>query len=1133
MRLYQCLVFSIMLLISAKSMAGTIPLEIDAEGKNFSQYPVAVGVPFPENEECLDSISSLKLSSIGGEEIPFQVHELCKWKNGKIKAALVQFLADTGTYKVDYGVGISNGGIELQPRVNVINESEYVEVNTGVLRFRINKICGKLFDGIWLNGVKIVENGDMEVIGVDGQSYQSSNYRYIADEVRIEEGGPIRSCIMIRGKYVADNNAANDFRYIVRVYAYAGKGFLKISHTIIDEDSTANREIRIKGYNLHLKHLLPDSVCRLGKEISGYQEKQVTEECSVYQGTFTYSGNIGSGTRAAGWIDINNGTCGITAAVRYFWQNCPKGFVVNNDAIKIWLHPDNAEGNFLGVSGIAKTHNIMLSFNSVGFNQGAVEQQVSLFNYNIFPKIPSEWYCNSGVFGKILPGVVGDSIPISTNYGYKKFGDSLSCHRYVEQDPGNQELLYYIQDSKKKEYFDTGEIRFHHAADMHIIHAEYAPIDDWGEYTWGQKSVRGGCRGYETGCGVLSYDDRRHAQVAGAGVYYLLTGDKWAEEVIKKCGDCRYENLVNIPDKMSNYLVGVGQERETGVTLWRALQAYNATEDKKYLVGMSESVKGLVGNQKNGFWMQHQSSSGPRFLGKGYYWDNSGNYCKYLTEDYQQCKIAVPWMSAYLFAPLVEYDKLNKYYNLVDTVSVENMLIGCMEHLIKYTGAEENGRIGFRREGCVDWEVDYLSCRLAYPVVYLRKLSGNQNWDRLIGSLLDKTWSERGWFYSEAERMYQEYQQTGINNVQIDTTKDTIVNISWVNNSESINRLIYGTQKFDGNVKNGTECTVSGNSCELNNLIHGTVYYFQFITISGKRTWMYTFKTKGGIDDVNFTDIGDRYVGIKWTTDFNGNSIVEYATDDEWLLFPGQYSHFEKNTDEIKNHTISLTGLEKATGYHIRVKSQGEGYSVTSEDYTFSTEGGISGINAYPVDENSAVITFLTWPGPYYLYNPYQAPIDDIEVCYGTSKDNLFNSVKIDFGVWGVVLRRLQSNTTYYYKVKINYRWTYSSIVSPTYTFFTQKGYEKPLQRLLCDFGRKDQEVFDGKIDFEDLMWFTIYWNAYQANSQDLRGDVAGSITTTSGQAPNLSTQPDGIVNFDDLMVFSLMWKWFEKMDNR
>jgi len=1119
--MHRYLIFTIILLISVKSLAGTIPFEVDAGGKSFTQYPVAVGVPFPEDEGCLDAISNLKLSKdTGGEEIPFQIHELCKWKNGKIKSALVQFLADVGKYRIDYGTGISKGNEGTQAKVTVMDESEYVEVDTGVLKFRINKNYGRLFDGIWLNGEKIIENGDMEAIGVDGQSYKSSNYQYAADEVKIEESGPIRACIRIRGKYVANDNAANDFRYIVRVYAYAGKGFLKMSHTIIDEDSTIKREVRIKGYNIQLKHLLPNSKCKLGKEPSGYHERQVTGGCYVSQGTSTYSGNIGSGTHASGWININNDSYGITAAVRYFWQNYPKGFVVNNEVLKICLHPDEGE-NFFGGSGIAKTHSMMLYFNSGGFDQSVIEQQVSLFNYNVFPKIPSEWYCNSGVFGKILPSVVGDPTPELLYYGYKAFGKlSSDCHRQTAQDPGNEDFLYYIQNSNNKNYFDKGEVKFWHSADMHIIHAEYGRSD-----VWGQISTQGGCRGYQTGCGKRADDDRLHGQVAGSGVYYLLTGDKWAEDVIKICGDCRCKNWMDLPDRMTNLLVKVLQERERGVELWRVMQAYNATGDKKYLEGMTESVKGLIGNYKRGFWMQHQSSLATEFLGKGHYWDNNGNYCKY-AKDEQRCKIAVPWMSAYMFVPLVEYDILNKYYNFIEPSLVEDMLIGCMGHIVKYLTVEEGGKMGLRQDGCLDWESNYANCRIVYPLIYIRKLSGNQEWDRLASSLLDKNLNERNWYYSQADRMLQEYQAIGIKEVKIDTSRNQVASISWTEDSVNINKLIYGTKRFDGNVQDGVSVNVSGNSCELTNLMPGTKYYFQLITNSEKRTWMYTFKTKGGIDNVKITKIETTSATIEWITDFEGDSAVEYASENEWISNPGIYLHQSKFDEQTKDHKVVVEGLNKSTGYHFRTKSQGQGYHVIGEDDTFPTEGGVSGINAYPVDENSAVITFLTWPGPYYLFDAYNNPVMYVEVCYGKSSSNLSNSIKTWYGEWGLVLRRLDQDTKYYYKLNVDFR-NFSFVTSPIYSFVTSRKQEEPIpQRLLCDFGKKNEEISDGIINFEDLMWFTIYWNGYQANPQDLRGDVAGQIETTSGQVPILITQPDKKVDFDDLMIFRQMWNW-------
>lgn len=91
-------------------------------------------------------------------------------------------------------------------------------------------------------------------------------------------------------------------------------------------------------------------------------------------------------------------------------------------------------------------------------------------------------------------------------------------------------------------------------------------------------------------------------------------------------------------------------------------------------------------------------------------------------------------------------------------------------------------------------------------------------------------------------------------------------------------------------------------------------------------------------------------------------------------------------------------------------------------------------------------------------------------------------------------------------------------------------GYRNSLSpKLLCDFGRQDLEEPDEIIDFNDLVWFSLYWHAYHSNHNDLRGDITGPSSTTSGSLPDLVTQPDGIVDFEDLMVFTLIWNWWHQ----
>ena len=74
-------------------------------------------------------------------------------------------------------------------------------------------------------------------------------------------------------------------------------------------------------------------------------------------------------------------------------------------------------------------------------------------------------------------------------------------------------------------------------------------------------------------------------------------------------------------------------------------------------------------------------------------------------------------------------------------------------------------------------------------------------------------------------------------------------------------------------------------------------------------------------------------------------------------------------------------------------------------------------------------------------------------------------------------------------------------------------------KRLLGDFGQKDNEYPDNKINFNDLMWFTKYWN-----DNNPKGDIAS--TRTTGFAPDFTYELDGRIEFEDLVYFAAMWKW-------
>ncbi|MDI6780760.1 MAG: hypothetical protein QME49_01410 [bacterium] len=123
----------------------------------------------------------------------------------------------------------------------------------------------------------------------------------------------------------------------------------------------------------------------------------------------------------------------------------------------------------------------------------------------------------------------------------------------------------------------------------------------------------------------------------------------------------------------------------------------------------------------------------------------------------------------------------------------------------------------------------------------------------------------------------------------------------------------------------------------------------------------------------------------------------------------------------------------------------------------------------------------------------------------------------IEFGT----VTGLLPNTTYYFAIRaVDEQNNWSTFLTP----LVVNTPVLPVKRLLCDFGQRNREEPDDKIDFEDLMWFALYWN-----TKNLCGDIAGSSTTTSGNPPDMVTQPDGKVNFEDLMIFAQMWNWWHE----
>jgi hypothetical protein len=85
------------------------------------------------------------------------------------------------------------------------------------------------------------------------------------------------------------------------------------------------------------------------------------------------------------------------------------------------------------------------------------------------------------------------------------------------------------------------------------------------------------------------------------------------------------------------------------------------------------------------------------------------------------------------------------------------------------------------------------------------------------------------------------------------------------------------------------------------------------------------------ITNIKVSDITKGGATITWSTNENSTSVVEYGTTEDYEL--GSLSESRM----ISEHVVSLTGLEKNTAYHFRVKSQdAEENETVSGDYGFT-----------------------------------------------------------------------------------------------------------------------------------------------------------------------------------------------------
>ena len=324
--------------------------------------PLTFGVPFADG--ALERTQAIRVTGPDGHPIPAQTDCLTTWrKDGRhVKWLLVDVQADGriepgAALSIEYPRADEPAADDPDPCIRVAESDDLLSIDTGALRidFRrsfdagrppaapavISRCRVKADDG-WHD----VLRGDGPVVytkDAHGTRYDSLSSGF-APEVVLEESGPLRACVLIKG-YLASAAGIRFCPYQLRVHLYAGMADVRIFHTFVFDQDPKRVELSSVGIDLPLE-LGNGLRAAAGSDGAAAHWCEHWETLAVLQDddrryTVLRDGRpFGAGTRMPGWVSLAGSRASATVAVRDGWQEFPKGFTLSDRGIDVGIWPE-------------------------------------------------------------------------------------------------------------------------------------------------------------------------------------------------------------------------------------------------------------------------------------------------------------------------------------------------------------------------------------------------------------------------------------------------------------------------------------------------------------------------------------------------------------------------------------------------------------------------------------------------------------------------------------------------------------------------------------------------------------------------------------------------------------------------
>ncbi|MDA0836444.1 MAG: hypothetical protein O2857_01540 [Planctomycetota bacterium] len=581
--------------LNKKGESGKIALHAGLPAESPSTaLPISGGIPIPRGH--LFNAENVTLKNSNGEVVPTQTRVLSRHVfDGSIQMLLVDAGAQVPDYRfhLEYGPEIKSPGKSTDLRVE--ESANEVTVDTGPLRFSVRKQKYNLIDSLFFdsdgNGKfsaaeqQIESSDEQGAFTADpmGRLYWSSLGDI--DWVRVEESGPVRCCIAASGTH-RGINGRDLFRYVIRIQAFAGKPWLRIDHTFINEQAPFSTIMTGAGIRLGLKHgmfeqLQFDSETPItvssGEEVISIQNEKGVKISGDTRKLFS--------SRSEGWTTLRSNSSALTAVIRE-WEWMPhKEFCFAPDkGLDLCIWPRHHTDGLAVPVGVSRSHRMWLHFHQPDQSDDDRRKHLNLFQGESLVQAEPSWYCESNVFGPLAhkdterfpqfenmldrkgEGIFG-RFPGPADYRWHDFiiyGDDRGDMGWgnMETMVDHSIFLLYIRSLDPWHYRRAFDAAVHYR-DVDICHP------------WGQ------CRVHSHNNTLLPWDGS-HSWIKGVLDHYLLTGDPRSLRVAN-------EHARWIRTKPIDYEVKRGTRRFTRL-VENLADIYRFTGHKAYLENFTERL---------------------------------------------------------------------------------------------------------------------------------------------------------------------------------------------------------------------------------------------------------------------------------------------------------------------------------------------------------------------------------------------------------------------------------------------------------------------------------------------------------------------------------------------------------------